>query len=33
MTNLKANLDRILAEPTPADLWALQKDLLAMGGE
>jgi hypothetical protein len=33
MTNLKASLDRILAEPTPADLWALQKDLLAMGGE
>jgi hypothetical protein len=31
--NLKATLDRILAEPTPADLWALQKDLLAMGGE
>ncbi len=29
---VRAALDRILAEPTPADLWGLQKDLLAMGG-
>jgi hypothetical protein len=32
LSSVKATLDRILAEPTPADLWALQKDLLAMGG-
>jgi hypothetical protein len=30
---VKSALDRILAEPSPAELWALQKDLLAMGGE
>ena len=33
MTELKETLDRILAEPTPADLWTLQKVLLAMGGD
>jgi len=31
--SVKAALDRILAEPTPRDLWELQKDLLTMGGE
>jgi len=30
---VNATLDRILAEPTPQDLWQLQKDLLALGGE
>jgi hypothetical protein len=25
--------DRIVVEPTPADLWQLQKDLLVVGGE
>jgi hypothetical protein len=25
--------ERILAEPTPADLWQLQKELLVLGGE
>ena len=29
----KAAFDRILAEPTPADLWQLQKALLLIGGE
>lgn len=29
-SGLRAALDRILAEPTPEDLWALQKDLLAV---
>jgi len=28
-----AAFDRILAEPTPADLWQLQKALLVIGGE
>jgi hypothetical protein len=32
-TGVKATLDRVLAEPAPQDLWQLQKDLLAMGGE
>ena len=31
--NVKVALDRILAEPTPADLWGLQKDLLAISGD
>jgi hypothetical protein len=30
---LNGTLQRILKEPTPADLWALQGDLLAAGGE
>jgi hypothetical protein len=29
----KAAFDRILVEPTPADLWQLQKALLIIGGE
>ena len=29
----KAAFDRILVEPTPADLWQLQKALLVIGGE
>lgn len=28
-----STLERILAEPTPADLWDLQKTLLVIGGE
>ena len=28
-----ATLGRILAAPTPQDLWEIQKDLLALGGE
>jgi hypothetical protein len=32
-SKVKLALERILAEPRPADLWTLQKDLLAMGGE
>ena len=31
--NVRATLGRILAEPTPHDLWEIQKDLLALGGE
>jgi hypothetical protein len=31
LSGVKATLDRILAEPTPADLWQLQKELLALG--
>ncbi len=30
---LQTALDRILASPNPADLWAIQKDLVALGGE
>jgi len=30
---LRATLERILAAPTPADLWQLQGDLLVLGGE
>ena len=30
VSSVKSTLDRILAEPTPADLWALQKQLLAI---
>jgi hypothetical protein len=33
LTTARATLGRILAEPTPGDLWELQKDLLAIGGE
>jgi hypothetical protein len=33
MANLNASLSRILAEPTPHDLWEIQKHLLALGGE
>ena len=33
LAGVRATLDRILAEPTPQDLWALQKGLLAIGGE
>ena len=29
----RASFERILAEPTPADLWELQKALLVAGGE
>jgi hypothetical protein len=29
----RSTFDRILAEPTPADLWDLQKTLLVIGGE
>jgi hypothetical protein len=29
----RAAVDRILVEPTPADLWRLQKALLAIGGD
>jgi hypothetical protein len=29
----RAVFERILVEPTPADLWELQKDLLALGDE
>ena len=29
----RATLDRILADPTPADLWQLQKALLVIDGE
>lgn len=29
---MRATFERILAEPAPADLWALQKELLAIGG-
>jgi hypothetical protein len=32
LAGVKATLDRILAEPTPADLWSLQKELLTLGG-
>ena len=32
-TSLNAALSRVLAEPVPADLWELQKELLAVGGE
>jgi hypothetical protein len=31
--SLQASLNRILAEPAPQDLWALQKELLPLGGE
>jgi hypothetical protein len=31
--NVSATLDRILAAPTTHDLWEIQKDLLALGGE
>jgi len=31
--NLNATLQRILTKPTPADLWQLQGDLLALGTE
>lgn len=31
--NLRATVERILTAPTPADLWHLQADLLALGGE
>jgi hypothetical protein len=30
---VKAIFERIMAGPTPADLWELQKELLALGGE
>ncbi len=30
---MKATFERIMAGPTPADLWELQKELLALGGE
>jgi hypothetical protein len=33
MANVSATLSRILAAPTPPDLWEIQKDLLALGGE
>ena len=33
LAGVRATLDRILIEPTPQDLWALQKRLLAIGGE
>jgi hypothetical protein len=33
LAGVKATLDRILTEPTPQDLWELQKGLLAVGGE
>ena len=33
LSSVKATLDRILAEPTPQDLWQLQKELLTVGGE
>jgi hypothetical protein len=33
MATVSATLSRILAEPTPHDLWEIQKDLLALGGE
>ncbi len=29
---LKSKLDRILADPTPDDLWELHKDMLTIGG-
>lgn len=32
-TELQATMMRILAKPTPKDLWRLQADLLALGGE
>jgi len=31
--NLSDTLQRVLEEPTPGDLWALQGDLLAVGGD
>ena len=31
--NLSGTLQRVLEEPTPADLWALQGDLLVVGGD
>ncbi len=31
--NLSDTLQRVLEEPTPADLWALQGDLLVVGGD
>jgi hypothetical protein len=30
---VRSTFERILAEPAPADLWELQKELLASGGE
>jgi hypothetical protein len=33
LATASATLGRILAAPTPQDLWEIQKDLLAIGGE
>ncbi len=33
LDGVRATLDRILADPAPPDLWQLQKQLLALGGE
>jgi hypothetical protein len=33
LSSLHSTLSRILAKPTPDDLWQLQGDLLALGGE
>lgn len=33
MASVSATLNSILAAPTPRDLWQIQKDLLALGGE
>ena len=33
VANLSSTLERILTTPTPDDVWQIQKDLLALGGE
>jgi hypothetical protein len=33
VANLRSVLGRILTNPTPEDVWLLQKDLLALGGD
>jgi hypothetical protein len=33
LASLRATLERLLTTPTPEDVWRIQRDLLALGGE